>query len=391
MKLTKKIEQFIKLESASGAILLFSTVVALLWANMFPDTYNSFLNTSSSFKLFGSSPLTLTTSEFINDVLMAFFFFVVGVELKLEIMEGSLSSVRKTMLPATMALCGFICPAIIYLLCTGFDTSVINGWAIPTATDIAFALGVLSLFGDRVPRSLKLLLLALAVIDDMFGIITIAVFYTSHINTTYLALFFGAILFCIAMDKIAGIKNIGLYAIVGAFMWIFAYKSGIHSTIAGIALAFTMPFKGTLTNPSSPAKAAQRAILPYSSFVIIPLFTIANVGVYLLDAKVGDFLNHVTVGLAVGLILGKMIGISMSAITAFKFNIFRRPKGVTNGMIVSIAALGGIGFTVALFVGGLSGITPIHYKLGIFIGTTVSAIIGMLMLNHELPPAKNKK
>ncbi|UKA04475.1 Na+/H+ antiporter NhaA [Photobacterium damselae] len=388
MKLTKKIEQFIKLESTSGLILLTSAIFALIWANVSPVTYSSFLQTTTSISLFNSSTLTLTTTELINDVLMALFFFVVGVELKVEIMEGSLSSVRKTMLPATMAMFGFILPAIIYSISIHFDQELIKGWAIPTATDIAFALGILSIFGERVPRNLKLLLLALAVIDDLFGIITIAIFYTSHIDYVYLGLFFSTILLCVVFNKYAGIRNIGIYFFMFALMWVFAHKSGIHSTIAGIALAFTMPFKGTPTSPTSPAKVTQKAILPYSSFVIIPLFTIANAGVYLLDATPSDLLNNVTIGLILGLVLGKMVGISLSAIICFKLKIFKIPKGVTNGMILSIAALGGIGFTVALFVGGLSGVTPIHYKLGIFIGTALSAVIGATLLHINLPRTK---
>lgn len=389
MNLTKKIERFIKLESTSGAILLFSALIALLWANLSPESYTSFIELKSSVSLFGSAPLVLSNEQFINDFLMALFFFVVGVELKMEFLEGSLSSMRKAMLPATMAFFGFLTPALIYLITTRFSHYAFNGWAIPTATDIAFALGILSIFGDRVPRNLKLLLLALAVIDDMFGIITIAVFYTNNIETTYLLLFFASALLCYAMNKFAGIRNIGLYVLVGGFMWLFAYKSGIHSTIAGIALAFTMPFKGTQKSPTSPAKAAQRAIHPYSSYLIIPLFTIANAGVYLLDAKASDLLNDVTIGLIISMVLGKIIGISLSALTCFKLKIFKAPKGVTNGMVVSIAALGGIGFTVALFVGGLSGITPIHYKLGIFIGTAIAAITGAILLHINLPKRPN--
>ena len=379
MKLTKKIENFIKLESTGGLILFVSAIIALLWANISPDTYHSFLTEKSTISILGSNPLTLTTEQVVNDVLMTLFFFVVGVELKIEMKEGSLSSLRKTMLPALMALCGFLCPALIYCIVTEFNPSVLNGWAIPTATDIAFALGILSLFGERVPRNLKLLLLALAL------------FYAKHIDLTYLALFFATSALCVVMNKIWKIRNIGIYVFVGMILWCFAFNSGIHSTLAGIVMAFTIPFKGSESSPSSPAKIAQQAALPYSSFLIIPLFTIVNAGVYLMNATSSDFTNQVTVGLALGLIIGKTIGISSSALICFKLNIFKIPNNVTKRMIVAVSTLGGVGFTVALFVGGLSGITPIHYKLGIFIGTIISAIIGMLMLNHELPPAKKTK
>ncbi|PSV00745.1 Na+/H+ antiporter NhaA [Photobacterium kishitanii] len=383
-RISKKIQKFINLESSGGFFLLISAIIAMLWANTSPSTYNSFIHAKISMNIFGFV-LDMTTESAVNDGLMSIFFLVVGIELRSEIKEGSLSSIRNVSFPAIMAICGFVAPAVIYLTVTGFNPASIKGWAIPTATDIAFAMGALMIFGSRVPAGLKLALLALAIIDDLLAIITIAIFYTSDINTHYLLLSASVLIAMLIISKILKVRATGVYMIMGVLLWAFTLKSGIHATLAGIALAFILPYKGVDKDPRSPAKIVEQSCHSYVSFLIVPLFTICNAGIYILDIGFKDITNPVTIGVGFGLLLGKVIGISGSAFLMNKFNVVKFPKNVTFPMIVGMSFLGAIGFTMALFVGALSGQNPVYYKAGIVCASILAALLGYIALDKSLP------
>jgi NhaA family Na+:H+ antiporter len=383
------VNNFIKKESSSGIILIFVTIFALLLRNSFlSEYYYDFLHISIEFSVNSleiSKPLYL----WINDGLMALFFLVVGLEIKREILAGYLSSWSKISLPAFAAVGGMAIPALIYIFFNQNDPQAMSGWAIPTATDIAFSLGILSLLGKRVPISLKIFLMALAIIDDIGAILIIAVFYTSNlsIEVLYISLFIVFILF--VMNRLR-ISIISLYIIVGIILWITVLKSGVHATLAGIILAFAIPLNTKEENKIiSPARHLKHNLHYWVAFFILPLFAFVNAGVDLRDIDFSKLTQGVPLGIMVGLFIGKQLGVFTFTFLAVKLKLATIPKSTTWLQIYGVSVLTGIGFTMSLFIDSLAFVDDTTYfytdRLAILIGSLFSGILGYLILRFAKP------
>jgi NhaA family Na+:H+ antiporter len=381
-RVIRPIEQFLKYEAASGILLMIAAAVAFYMANSsFTDTYFNLVNLPVSFAA-GSASITHTLVYWINDAVMVLFFFVVGLEIKKELIEGQLNSPSKAAFPAIAATGGAIVPAIIYAFFNYRHPDFSHGWGIPMATDIAFAVGVLALFGKRVPVSLKIFLLALAIVDDLIAVLVIAIFYTDTLN--FLALGGAFLLFFLTRAfKASDVKNYVVYFIVGIFAWGAMFASGVHATIAGVILGLMTP----LTLPDSDIRPADDLVHffhPWVAFVIMPIFAFFNAGVKLDFSQVGAAITHpITMGVAIGLIAGKPIGIYFSTLLAKKLKLISIPSDVSMTKILAVGFLGGIGFTMALFVAGLSFKNPElgdYAKVGILLASMVSALVGGLII-----------
>ena len=408
----RPVARFLKIEAASGLLLLAATLVALLWANSpWKDSYASFLNADLVLDA-GPLQLSMTFQEFVNDGLMAVFFFVAGLEIKRELVKGELRDRRAAALPIIAALGGMIVPAAIYFALNA-GTPTAHGWGIPMATDIAFAVGIVSLLGKRVPVGLKLFLLTLAVADDLGAIAVIAVFYSHGFNFFWLAAA-AVLLVAVYLLQRRRVWYVPVYVVVGVVIWYCMLKSGIHATVAGVALGFLAP-----TNPLRPdldaesiadrlenqpeltAADVQAAsflikesvpvgerlvdrLHPWTSFVIIPIFALANAGIPLTaEALRSAAGSSVTWGVGAGLVIGKTVGVFGAAWLAIRFGIAKRPRGATNLHMVGIAMAAGIGFTVALFVTGLAFDQPVYTdeaKVGILAASALAAIGSALVL-----------
>jgi NhaA family Na+:H+ antiporter len=354
-RFTRPVARFLALESASGLLLLAATVVALIWANSpWKDAYSTLLSHHVSLSA-GPIDLHIDVQEFVNDALMAVFFFVVGLEIKRELVKGELRDRRTAALPVIAAVGGMIVPALIYVAINA-GTSTIHGWGIPMATDIAFAVGVVALLGNRVPVALKLFLLSLAVVDDLGAIAVIAIFYTSSIA-------FGWLLGAVGMFAlIAGLRLVRVpsmipYLLLGVVAWYCMFKSGVHATVAGVALGFLTPLAPMRGQDGRPAMAErlENALHPWSAYVIVPVFALCNAGVVLtIDALSTAASSTVTWGVALGLVVGKTIGVAATSLLAIRLGLVNRPRGVSNVHMLGIAMAAGIGFTVALFVTNLA-------------------------------------
>jgi len=354
-RLTRPVARFLALESASGLLLLAATVVALVWANSpWKDAYTSFLDHHASI-VFGPIDVHLDVLEFVNDALMAVFFFVVGLEIKRELVKGELRDRRTAALPVIAAIGGMVVPALIYVaINAGSSTS--HGWGIPMATDIAFAVGVVALLGNRVPVALKLFLLSLAVVDDLGAIAVIAIFYTSSIAFGWLLGAFGVFLVIFGL-RLLRVPSMIPYLLLGVVAWYCMFKSGVHATVAGVALGFLIPLAPMRGQEgrTSMAERLESALHPWSAYVIIPIFALCNAGVLLtVDALRDAASSTVTWGVALGLVVGKTIGVAATSLIAIKVGVVNRPRGVSNLHMVGIAMAAGIGFTVALFVTNLA-------------------------------------
>ncbi len=391
--MTNLIRQFVRLEASGGIVLIVAALIALVMANTpLSGIYLGFLDLplSAGVAPFGvEQPMLL----FINDALMAIFFLMIGLEVKRELVEGALAKREQAMFPAIAALGGMIAPALIFLLFNGSHEVARQGWAIPAATDIAFALGVMALLGSRVPTGLKVFLLALAIIDDLGAIVIIALFY-SH-NISYLAL--GGAAACIALLALMNWRGVGKplpYLVIGAVLWVFVLKSGIHATLAGVILGFLIPLQ--TKNKQTPARKVEHGIHPWVAWLILPLFAFANAGVSLQGVSVESLASLLPMGIAAGLLLGKPIGIMLSCLLATKLGIARLPEGVSFKHIAAVSVLCGIGFTMSIFIASLafagaheSMLT--YSKIGILLGSTLSALLGYLLLSLALPAkAANK-
>lgn len=379
-------------EAAGGVVLGLSAIAAMVFANTWlSGLYDRFLSTVIEVRidtLAIEKPLLL----WVNDGLMAVFFFLVGLEIKRELMDGHLSSWRQSSLPVIAAVGGMVFPAAIYLLIAMGDTTALSGWAIPSATDIAFAMGVIALFGKRVPVALKVFLLALAIIDDLGAIIIIALFYTSQLSTSVLALAALGFLVLVLFNRM-GVLRTAPYIIVGTFIWVCVLKSGIHATLAGVLVALTIPLKSRNEYGQSPLLHLEHALVPYVGFFVMPLFAFANAGVPLWNLSPEDILSPVPLGIAAGLLLGKPLGILLSSFLAVRFGISRLPEGVNWGQLGGVSCLAGIGFTMSLFIGTLAFNSPEYtnaVRIGVLMGSIASGIIGSLLLNAMLkrPPVK---
>ena len=380
--ITTPFRWFFKLEAASGLMLLIAAVIALIISNSdLNETYFNILNTHL---LIGTQNfgLDLSILHWINDVLMAVFFFVVTLEIKREFIQGELSKPKRALLPIIGAVGGMAVPALIYVI-INFDTGyTLRGWAIPSATDIAFSIGVLSLLGSRIPISLKVFLVALAIIDDLGAIIIIAFFYSTELQYTYLLLMLAAFLSLILLNKF-NVKKFVPYFLVGLFLWYFTYESGIHSTISGVLLATTIPHRKHEKDYSLLLKL-EHMLSPYVAFGIMPLFAFANAGVVLSDISINTILSPVPLGIVCGLFFGKQIGVFLFSFLAVKLKLAEMPTNSNWIKFYGVGILTGIGFTMSLFVGNLAFFDYSNnldgVKIGVLIGSSLSAIVGYLLL-----------
>mgnify|MGYP003397285288 FL=1 len=380
-------KRFLKLESASGIILILAALVAIGLANSaLAEHYQSFLNTQVQVRIAAldiNKPLLL----WINDGFMAIFFLLVGLEVKREMLEGALSSRVQATFPAIAAVGGMLAPALIYAFFNYEDEVTRAGWAIPAATDIAFALGVMALLGKRVPTSLKVFLLALAIMDDLGVIIIIALFYTQQLSLTALAVGIVATLTLLWMNR-RGEDRIGLYMLVGLVLWVAVLKSGVHATLAGVIVGFMIPISGQ--RYASPLKHLEHALHPWSAYLILPLFAFANAGVSLDGIQLSDLLSPVPMGIILGLFIGKPLGIFTISWLSVKLGIAQLPSGVNFKQIFAVSILCGIGFTMSMFIASLAfehgGLDYGSYsRLGILVGSTLAAVIGFIALRISLP------
>lgn len=380
-------KRFLKLESASGIILILPALLAIGLANSaLAEHYQSFLNTQVQVRIAAldiNKPLLL----WINDGFMALFFLLVGLEVKREMLEGALSSRVQATFPAIAAVGGMLAPALIYAFFNYEDEVTRAGWAIPAATDIAFALGVMALLGKRVPTSLKVFLLALAIMDDLGVIIIIALFYTQQLSLTALAVGIVATLTLLWMNR-RGEDRIGLYMLVGLVLWVAVLKSGVHATLAGVIVGFMIPISGQ--RYASPLKHLEHALHPWSAYLILPLFAFANAGVSLDGIQLSDLLSPVPMGIILGLFIGKPLGIFTISWLSVKLGIAQLPSGVNFKQIFAVSILCGIGFTMSMFIASLAfehgGLDYGSYsRLGILVGSTLAAVIGFIALRISLP------
>ena len=380
--LTKPFKYFFKLESASGLVLLFAAVIALAISNSdYAIIYFSVLQKYITLG-YGSFALKLSLIHWINDVLMTVFFFLVSLEIKREMVQGELSNPKKALLPIIGAVGGMVVPAAIYILINLGSSETLKGWAIPSATDIAFSLGVLSLLGKRVPISLKIFLTALAIIDDLGAIVIIAFFYSGNIQTMYLVLMLVALIILIALNKYK-VTNFLPYLIVGILLWDFTHQSGIHATIAGVLLALTIPHN-TKVNKNSLLLKLEHGLSPYVAFGIMPLFAFANAGVSLKGLTFATLLNPVPLGIVLGLFFGKQIGVFVLSYISVKLKIADKPNNATWPTFYAVSILTGIGFTMSLFVGNLAFANDMQYidgvKIGVLAGSLLSTVFGYVLL-----------
>ena len=374
---------FIKQETSAGIVLVFMTVIALIVSNsVLSDTYFSILKTYIPIG-FADFKLKLSVFHWINDALMAIFFLVVGLEIKREFVEGELSRPKQAALPILGAVGGMLVPALVYVAFNYETPETLRGWAIPSATDIAFSIGILSLLGSRVPLSLKVFLVALAIIDDMGAVIIIAIFYSTKLNIYYLTLVLLSFLILMGLNKFK-IKSFFPFAIVGTFMWFFTHESGIHATIAGVLLAITIPHEKEIHGHThSMLKKVEHSLAPYVSFIIMPVFALANAGVNLEGVSFIDLLSPVPLGICLGLFIGKQVGVFVFSIAAIKFGWAEKPDNCNWVSFYGVGILTGIGFTMSLFVGNLafpnSDIID-GVKIGVLLGSLFSTVMGYIIL-----------
>jgi NhaA family Na+:H+ antiporter len=380
--LKRFIRNFLQLEAAGGIVLMFSAILALVVANSpLRHLYHDFLQLPV---MVGFADLSINKPlEFwVNDGLMAIFFLMIGLEVKRELREGALASLNQAMFPAFAALGGMIAPALIYLLFNGADPVARQGWAIPAATDIAFALGVIGLLGTRVPNALKVFLLALAIIDDLGAIVIIALFYSHDMN--YVALIAAAgCMVLLALLNWRGVRKLTPYMLIGTLLWCLVLKSGIHATLAGVIVGFFIPLSQKDT--VSPAHRLEHAIHPWVAWGILPLFAFANAGVALQGVPISDLWSLLPWGIVAGLLLGKPLGIMLFSVVSLKLGMTRLPFGVTFSQIAAVSVLCGIGFTMSIFIASLAfahngGDLIDLAKIGILTGSTLSAVLGYWIL-----------
>ncbi|SIO93824.1 Na+/H+ antiporter NhaA [Vibrio spartinae] len=384
--MTQMIRKFFSMESSSGVMLIFASILAMWVANSsLQGLYEEVLH----IKLVG-----LSLRHWINDGLMAVFFLLIGLEVKRELFIGALNKKETAMFPAIGAVGGMLAPALIYAFFNQGDALAIQGWAIPAATDIAFALGIMALLGNRVPASLKVFLLALAIIDDLGVIVIIALFYNSDLST--LALSVGlAMTALLAFMSYKRVTHLTPYLIIGAILWVAVLKSGVHATLAGVVLGFSIPLKGKDAH-SSPLKQLEHWLHPYVSFIILPIFAFANAGIPM-DAISSEVLTSpVPLGVALGLLLGKPLGVFSFCYAALKLGVAKLPRGVQIKQIFAVSVLCGIGFTMSIFIsslafGEIAEALDTYARLGILLGSTVAAILGYILLSLALPAKNTEK
>ena len=384
--MTILVRRYIKKESTSGLILIFVTILALLIRNSdFSTFYTSFLHTQIEFRIGDILDISKPLILWINDGLMAIFFLLIGIEIKRELIVGHLSSAKSIALPAIAALGGMLVPAIIYVTFNYGNEFALQGWAIPTATDIAFALGILSLLGKRIPVSLKIFLMALAIFDDLGAILIIALFFTTELSFHAISLAVICIMVLFLLNRFK-VTKIGFYWIVGTLLWVFVLKSGVHATLAGIIVAFSIPLHAVNEKRKliSPAKSLRHHIHYWVAFYILPLFAFVNAGVDLSDLSLDKISNGTSLGIFFGLFLGKQIGVFLFSYLAIKYKVAQMPRCSTWLQIYGVSILTGIGFTMSLLIDSLAfhDSNAFYYtdKLGILTASFLSGIVGYLVL-----------
>ncbi|MDA0712751.1 MAG: Na+/H+ antiporter NhaA [bacterium] len=374
----------IKSESASGILLCFTAAIALILANSpFNPAYKQLIETPLSISL-GSYNLVKPLVHWVNDSLMSFFFLMIGLEIKREIKRGELNSFSKIMLPAAAAISGMLVPAITYLAFNASDPAAWPGFGIPIATDIAFSLGILSILSTRIPTSLKIFLTALAIFDDIGAILVIAFFYTKHLAATPLLLAVLCVFVLLALNQFK-VNKLTPYLFVGAILWFFILKSGIHTTLAGIIVAFTIPATPLADNQFSLAGRLENVLVNWVAFFILPVFAFMNAGVTMLGKNFNELLNPIVLGIACGLFFGKQVGIFLTTFIVVKLKFAPMPRESTWMGIYGVSLLCGIGFTMSLFVGSLA-FTDLNstytswVKTGVLLGSFLSGVTGYLVL-----------
>ena len=379
---SKPFKWFFKLEAASGLVLLFAAIIALYISNSnFSELYFSTLN-KYLFIGINDFGLKLSVIHWINDALMAIFFFFVTLEIKREFLQGELSNIKQALLPIIAAVGGMLVPALIYVFINFSNSETLVGWAIPSATDIAFSLGVLSLLGKRVPLSLKVFLTALAIIDDLGAIVIIALFYSGDLSIKYLILMLIAFIILLLINKF-NVKKFLPYLVIGIFLWDFTHNSGIHATIAGVLLAITIPHRKK-ENDFSLLIKIEHAISPYVAFGIMPLFAFANAGVSLEGLSFASLLDNVPLGILLGLFVGKQLGVFVFSYMSIKMKIAQMPNDSNWFNFYGVGVLTGIGFTMSLFVGNLAFAESMQYmdgvKIGVLTGSLLSTLFGYFLI-----------
>lgn len=390
-KPTSFIASFLKMESAAGLLLMFAALVAIVCANSpLQSLYALFLDVPVEIRV-GPLEIAKPLLLWINDGLMAVFFFLVGLELKRELVEGELSERKKVVLPGVGAIGGMLVPAAIYAYFNSADPVAMQGWAIPAATDIAFALGVLALLGSRVPTSIKIFLTSLAIFDDIGAIIIIAIFYTSKISLPALGIAAACIIVLLQLNR-RNTTSKSPYLLVGAIMWIATLKSGVHATLAGVIVAMFIPMRSKQDPSISPLKSLEEDLHSIVAFFVLPVFAFANAGINLQGVGMAQVMHAVPTGIAAGLFVGKQVGIFGLCWLAVKLGLASLPRGVNWLALYGTAALCGIGFTMSLFIGSLAfeetGVNLLFdERLGIIIGSLASGIVGYVVLRFALKPA----
>lgn len=416
----RPVRDFLAIEASSGLLLIAATIVALIWANAWQGSYEDFIHFDISLEFGSIISIDETLAHWVNDALMVVFFFVVGLEIKRELVGGELADPRAAALPAMAALGGMIVPAVIYAVMNAGGPGA-DGWGIPMATDIAFAVGVISLLGKRVPSAMKVFILTLAIVDDIGAIVVIALFYTSDLSTGWLITAFCTVAVIFLM-KLARVWYIPLYVIVGAFLWLAVFESGVHATIAGVVLGLICPAHplrsyaadpcvdaadnahvgSAIAGDASPrvirranfeireqlsvAERLEDLLHPFSSYIIIPLFALVNAGIVISsDTLENAVTSDVTVGVVFGLVVGKFIGVSVFTWLGVKLGISTLPRGASFLHVIGLSLIAGIGFTVSLFITNLAFSDPTvidEAKLGILCASAIAAMLGMVVLSR---------
>lgn len=385
-RIVSKINDFLRMEASAGILLMMAALLALIANNtILSPFYGALLSTPATIQIGGleiAKPLLL----WINDGLMAVFFFLVGLEIKREVLDGELSTFDKAALPIFAAIGGMAGPALIYAWINWSSPDTLSGWAIPAATDIAFALGILALLGSRVPVSLKVFLLAVAIIDDLGAIVIIALFYTADLSMTALSLAATGFIALVILNRM-GVKAITPYALIGLVVWTAVLKSGVHATLAGVMIALTIPLHGKNKGDQSPLHRVEHDLHPWVAYLVLPVFAFANAGVSFDGLSFSSFLAPVTVGVALGLFIGKQIGVLGLSYLAIRSKLAKLPKGVGWGHLYGVACLTGVGFTMSLFIGTLAFDTADilnQVRLGVLTGSFASGVSGYLVLSRVL-------
>lgn len=382
----RRIKAFFEFEAAGGIILALAAVAAMIIANSPLNVwYEGFIHAPVVIQI-GDFGIAKDAHHWINDGLMAIFFFLVGLELKREVLVGELSNIKQIILPAAAAVGGMVMPAVVYLLFNYNEPEFWKGWAIPAATDIAFALGILSLLGSRVPNSLKVFLVSIAIFDDIGAILIIALFYTSDLSLTSLAIAGLCLPFLYLLNR-RNVTRLTPYLFIGVIMWVTVLQSGIHATLAGVVLALFIPMFNRTDPEHSPLEELEHDLHTTVAFGILPLFAFANSGISLEGAGFAELFHSVPLGIAAGLFIGKQVGIMIMCWLVFKLGFSTMPKGINYKQIYGAALLCGVGFTMSLFIGGLAFAgdnTLFDERLGIIMGSIVSGVAGYLMLKVSL-------